>query len=55
MRAVLTNVSVLVFSKSELYEMCWDLKDGLKDCLVAAAPFGGPIGMHTGLQESVIS
>uniref|UniRef100_A0A672PJT6 Vacuolar protein sorting-associated protein 16 homolog n=1 Tax=Sinocyclocheilus grahami TaxID=75366 RepID=A0A672PJT6_SINGR len=28
----------------ELYEMGWNLKDGLRDCLVAAAPYGGPIG-----------
>lgn len=47
-------VSVLVFSKSELFDMCWDLKDGLRDCLVAAAPYGGPIGIHTILQESVM-
>lgn len=47
-------VSVLVFSKSELYDMCWDLKDGLRDGLVAAAPYGGPIGMHNVLQESVV-
>ncbi len=30
--------------KIELYEMGWNLKDGLRDCLVAAAPYGGPIG-----------
>uniref|UniRef100_A0A672PQB5 Vacuolar protein sorting-associated protein 16 homolog n=1 Tax=Sinocyclocheilus grahami TaxID=75366 RepID=A0A672PQB5_SINGR len=24
--------------------MGWNLKDGLRDCLVAAAPYGGPIG-----------
>lgn len=35
--------------------MIWDLKDGLRDSLVAAAPFGGPIGIHTVLQENVIS
>lgn len=51
---VLMCVSVLVFSKSELFDMCWDLKDGLRDCLVAAAPYGGPIGIHTVLQESVM-
>lgn len=27
--------------------MNWDLKDGLADSLVAAAPYGGPIGRHT--------
>lgn len=47
-------ICVLVFSKSELYDMCWDLKDGLGDCLVAAAPYGGPIGTHTVLQESIL-
>lgn len=31
--------------KYELYSMDWDLKEELKDCLVAAAPYGGPIGM----------
>lgn len=30
--------------KIELYEMGWNLKDGLRDCLIAAAPYGGPIG-----------
>uniref|UniRef100_A0A8C1QGQ5 Vacuolar protein sorting-associated protein 16 homolog n=1 Tax=Cyprinus carpio TaxID=7962 RepID=A0A8C1QGQ5_CYPCA len=29
----------------ELYEMGWNLKDGLRDCLVAAAPYGGPIAL----------
>uniref|UniRef100_A0A671T924 Vacuolar protein sorting-associated protein 16 homolog n=1 Tax=Sinocyclocheilus anshuiensis TaxID=1608454 RepID=A0A671T924_9TELE len=32
------------YRKIELYEMGWNLKDGLRDCLVAAAPYGGPIG-----------
>lgn len=32
--------------KYELYSMDWDLKEELKDCLVAAAPYGGPIGMR---------
>lgn len=31
--------------KYELYSMDWDLKEELRDCLVAAAPYGGPIGM----------
>lgn len=53
-RNVLMCVSVLVFSKSELYDMCWDLKDGLRDCLVATAPYGGPIGINTVLQEGVM-
>lgn len=46
-KQVLIFLSVLVFSKTELYDMCWDLKDGFKDCLVAAAPYGGPIGIHS--------
>lgn len=53
-RKVLMCESVLVFSKSELYDMCWDLKDGFRDCLVAAAPYGGPIGMCTVVNESVM-
>ncbi|GAB1286902.1 Vacuolar protein sorting-associated protein 16 homolog [Apodemus speciosus] len=31
--------------KYELYSMDWDLKEELKDCLVAAAPYGGPIAL----------
>uniref|UniRef100_A0A3Q0T1W0 Vacuolar protein sorting-associated protein 16 homolog n=1 Tax=Amphilophus citrinellus TaxID=61819 RepID=A0A3Q0T1W0_AMPCI len=31
------------YSKTELYEMSWTLRDGLRDSLVAAAPYGGPI------------
>ncbi|XP_042339099.1 vacuolar protein sorting-associated protein 16 homolog, partial [Plectropomus leopardus] len=31
--------------KTELYEMCWTLRDSLRDCLVAAAPYGGPIAL----------
>lgn len=38
---------LFVCSKTELYDMCWDLRDGLGDCLVAAAPYGGPIGTHS--------
>uniref|UniRef100_A0A8C9SES6 Vacuolar protein sorting-associated protein 16 homolog n=1 Tax=Scleropages formosus TaxID=113540 RepID=A0A8C9SES6_SCLFO len=34
---------VLLDRKVELYEMGWSLKDGLRDCHVAAAPYGGPI------------
>ena len=30
--------------KVELYDMSWVLRDGLRDSLVAAAPYGGPIG-----------
>ncbi|XP_034035762.1 vacuolar protein sorting-associated protein 16 homolog [Thalassophryne amazonica] len=33
------------YRKTELYQMCWSLRDGLKDCLVAAAPYGGPIAL----------
>ncbi|TDG96018.1 hypothetical protein EPR50_G00235110 [Perca flavescens] len=33
------------YRKTELYEMCWNLKDGLRDSLVAAAPYGGPIAL----------
>uniref|UniRef100_A0A8C2BIM8 Vacuolar protein sorting-associated protein 16 homolog n=1 Tax=Cyprinus carpio TaxID=7962 RepID=A0A8C2BIM8_CYPCA len=34
-----------LWTKIELYEMGWNLKDGLRDCLVAAAPYGGPIAL----------
>ncbi|XP_061909972.1 vacuolar protein sorting-associated protein 16 homolog [Entelurus aequoreus] len=33
------------YRKTELYVMSWNLRDGLKDCLVAAAPYGGPIAL----------
>lgn len=37
------------YRKIELYEMTWNLRDGLKDCLkngmIAAAPYGGPIAL----------
>ncbi|KAJ8252797.1 hypothetical protein GJAV_G00205690 [Gymnothorax javanicus] len=33
------------YRKIELYEMKWNLRDGLRDCLVAAAPYGGPIAL----------
>lgn len=33
------------YRKTELYEMGWNLKDGLRDCLLAAAPYGGPIAL----------
>ncbi|KAM3585480.1 uncharacterized protein V6R79_018673 [Siganus canaliculatus] len=33
------------YRKTELYEMCWALKGGLRDTLVAAAPYGGPIAL----------
>uniref|UniRef100_A0A667HXY4 Vacuolar protein sorting-associated protein 16 homolog n=1 Tax=Lynx canadensis TaxID=61383 RepID=A0A667HXY4_LYNCA len=31
------------YRKYELYSMDWDLKEELRDCLVAAAPYGGPL------------
>uniref|UniRef100_A0A4X2LWX5 Vacuolar protein sorting-associated protein 16 homolog n=1 Tax=Vombatus ursinus TaxID=29139 RepID=A0A4X2LWX5_VOMUR len=33
------------YRKFELYSMDWDLKEPLRDCLVAAAPYGGPIAL----------
>lgn len=30
--------------KIELYEMGWNLREGLRNCQIAAAPYGGPIG-----------
>uniref|UniRef100_A0A8C3WQW2 Vacuolar protein sorting-associated protein 16 homolog n=1 Tax=Catagonus wagneri TaxID=51154 RepID=A0A8C3WQW2_9CETA len=33
------------YRKYELYSMDWDLKEDLRDCLVAAAPYGGPIAL----------
>lgn len=33
------------YRKLELYEMGWNLRDGLRDCLIAAAPYGGPIAI----------
>ncbi|XP_072235343.1 vacuolar protein sorting-associated protein 16 homolog isoform X1 [Leuresthes tenuis] len=33
------------YRKTELYEMCWNLRDGLRDSLVAAAPYGGPVAL----------
>eukprot|EP00070_Physeter_catodon_P047870 XP_028354764.1 vacuolar protein sorting-associated protein 16 homolog isoform X3 [Physeter catodon] len=42
------NLPVCNFSyllKYELYSMDWDLKEELRDCLVAAAPYGGPIAL----------
>ncbi|KAM4559884.1 vacuolar protein sorting-associated protein 16 homolog isoform 1-T1 [Odontesthes bonariensis] len=33
------------YRKTELYEMCWSLRDGLRDSLVAAAPYGGPVAL----------
>uniref|UniRef100_A0A8C0BB69 Vacuolar protein sorting-associated protein 16 homolog n=1 Tax=Buteo japonicus TaxID=224669 RepID=A0A8C0BB69_9AVES len=35
----------LGFRKFELYTMEWSLKEDLRDCLVAAAPYGGPIAL----------
>lgn len=39
------STHLCVDRKYELYSMDWDLKEELRDCLVAAAPYGGPIGM----------
>ncbi|XP_074003457.1 vacuolar protein sorting-associated protein 16 homolog isoform X2 [Numenius arquata] len=33
------------YRKFELYTMEWNLKEDLQDCLVAAAPYGGPIAL----------
>ncbi|XP_067356480.1 vacuolar protein sorting-associated protein 16 homolog isoform X1 [Channa argus] len=33
------------YRKTELYDMCWNIRDGLGDSLVAAAPYGGPIAL----------
>lgn len=35
---------ITFYRKIELYEMGWNLRDGLRDSLIAAAPYGGPIG-----------
>ena len=40
----LISACLCVARKYELYSMDWDLKEELRDCLVAAAPYGGPIG-----------
>uniref|UniRef100_A0A671K798 Vacuolar protein sorting-associated protein 16 homolog n=1 Tax=Sinocyclocheilus anshuiensis TaxID=1608454 RepID=A0A671K798_9TELE len=34
------------YRKIELYEMGWNLKDGLRECLVAAAPYGALLKGH---------
>ncbi|XP_028919250.1 vacuolar protein sorting-associated protein 16 homolog isoform X1 [Ornithorhynchus anatinus] len=33
------------YRKSELYSMDWNLTEELRDCLMAAAPYGGPIAL----------
>ncbi|XP_075772198.1 vacuolar protein sorting-associated protein 16 homolog [Pelodiscus sinensis] len=33
------------YRKFELYSMAWNLQEDLRDCLVAAAPYGGPIAL----------
>uniref|UniRef100_A0A674K9T1 Vacuolar protein sorting-associated protein 16 homolog n=1 Tax=Terrapene triunguis TaxID=2587831 RepID=A0A674K9T1_9SAUR len=40
-------VCLLCCRKFELYSMAWNLKEDLRDCLVAAAPYGGPIGTRS--------
>ncbi|KAL0595335.1 Vacuolar protein sorting-associated protein 16-like protein [Plecturocebus cupreus] len=41
----LISAHLCVGRKYELYSMDWDLKEELRDCLVAAAPYGGPIAL----------
>uniref|UniRef100_A0A452T5W3 Vacuolar protein sorting-associated protein 16 homolog n=1 Tax=Ursus maritimus TaxID=29073 RepID=A0A452T5W3_URSMA len=41
----LISACLSVGRKYELYSMDWDLKEELRDCLVAAAPYGGPIAL----------
>ncbi|XP_061439573.1 vacuolar protein sorting-associated protein 16 homolog isoform X2 [Rhineura floridana] len=33
------------YRKLDLYSMGWNLREDLRDCLVAAAPYGGPIAL----------
>uniref|UniRef100_A0A1A7XRE5 Vacuolar protein sorting-associated protein 16 homolog n=1 Tax=Iconisemion striatum TaxID=60296 RepID=A0A1A7XRE5_9TELE len=33
------------YRKTELYQMSWNIRDGFRDSLVAAAPYGGPIAL----------
>ncbi|XP_028998348.1 vacuolar protein sorting-associated protein 16 homolog [Betta splendens] len=33
------------YRKTELYDMTWNVRDGLRESLVAAAPYGGPIAL----------
>ncbi|XP_066543432.1 vacuolar protein sorting-associated protein 16 homolog [Amia ocellicauda] len=33
------------YRKVELYEMGWSLREGLRDCLIATAPYAGPIAL----------
>ncbi|KAM4672694.1 vacuolar protein sorting-associated protein 16 homolog isoform 2-T2 [Amazona ochrocephala] len=43
------------YRKFELYTMGWNLKEELRDCMVAAAPYGGPIALlknHTRREKS---
>ncbi|XP_051787017.1 vacuolar protein sorting-associated protein 16 homolog [Erpetoichthys calabaricus] len=39
------------YRKTDLYEMGWNI-GGLRDCLIAAAPYGGPIALLKGSQRS---
>ncbi|XP_063166036.1 vacuolar protein sorting-associated protein 16 homolog [Candoia aspera] len=39
------------YRKLELYSMDWNLKEDLRDCLVAAAPYGGPIALMKNKKE----
>uniref|UniRef100_A0A3B3R9I6 Vacuolar protein sorting-associated protein 16 homolog n=1 Tax=Paramormyrops kingsleyae TaxID=1676925 RepID=A0A3B3R9I6_9TELE len=40
------------YRKIELYEMGWNLKEGLRNCQIAAAPYGGPIALLKEPQRS---
>ncbi|XP_056606714.1 vacuolar protein sorting-associated protein 16 homolog [Triplophysa dalaica] len=39
------------YRKVELYDMSWKLKEGLRECLITAAPYGGPIALLKGYQR----
>ncbi|XP_067324613.1 vacuolar protein sorting-associated protein 16 homolog [Anolis sagrei] len=39
------------YRKLDLYSMGWNLKEDLQDCLVAAAPYGGPIALLKNRKE----
>ncbi|XP_053258095.1 vacuolar protein sorting-associated protein 16 homolog [Podarcis raffonei] len=39
------------YRKLDLYSMGWNLREDLRDCLVAAAPYGGPIALLKNKKE----
>ncbi|CAI5784905.1 sorting-associated 16 homolog [Podarcis lilfordi] len=39
------------YRKLDLYTMGWNLREDLRDCLVAAAPYGGPIALLKNKKE----